>query len=141
MSACVSPPHESVSHIVEVAAIIAHAASTALPPFWKTSAPAVAARGFPVIAIQFFPCSTGFAVRCARMFDGAISTAAINIKRTTRDNLLRVRMFPPFQVNGSRQAGPVLKSPQGIEAIAGGKRERVSARAPPPAYDEETSRP
>ena len=33
ISACVSPPHESVSNIVVVAASIAHAASTALPPF------------------------------------------------------------------------------------------------------------
>jgi hypothetical protein len=71
MSACVSPPHESVSHIVEAAAIIAHAASTAFPPFWKTIAPAVAARGLPVIAIQWRPCSGGFCVRWARGRTGA----------------------------------------------------------------------
>ena len=65
MSACVSPPQLSVSHMVEVAAIIAHAASTALPLFWKIAAPAVAASGLPVTAIQWRPCSTGFAVRCA----------------------------------------------------------------------------
>jgi hypothetical protein len=65
MSACVSPPHESVSHIVEVAAIIAQAESTALPPFWKIIAPAVAASGLPVIAIQCLPCNAGFCVRCA----------------------------------------------------------------------------
>jgi hypothetical protein len=53
MSACVSPPQASVSHIVQVAAIIAHAASTALPPFWKIIAPAVAASGLPVIASHF----------------------------------------------------------------------------------------
>ena len=52
MSACVSPPQESVSHMVEVAAIMAQAASTALPPFWKIIAPAVAAKGLPVTAIQ-----------------------------------------------------------------------------------------
>src|SRR5512138_257081 len=59
MSACVSPPQLSVSHIVEVAAIIAHAASTALPPLMKIVAPAVAASGLPVTATQFCPCSGG----------------------------------------------------------------------------------
>src|SRR5918993_3850850 len=59
MSACVSPPQPSVSHIVEVAAIIAQAASTALPPFMKVAAPAVAASGLPVTATQFCPCSAG----------------------------------------------------------------------------------
>ena len=54
MSACVSPPQDSVSHIVEVAAIMAHAASTAFPPFWKIIAPAVAPSGLPVIASHFF---------------------------------------------------------------------------------------
>ena len=48
MSAWVSPPQESVSHMVEVAAIMAHAASTALPPRSKIMAPAVAAKGFKV---------------------------------------------------------------------------------------------
>src|ERR1700719_1242725 len=66
MSAWVSPPQESVSHMVEVAAIIAHAASTALPPCSKILAPAVAARGLPVTAIQCRPCRAGFCVRpCA----------------------------------------------------------------------------
>ena len=60
MRAWVSPPHPSVSHMVEVAAIIAQAASTALPPFWKVIAPAVAASGLPVTAIQWLPCSGGF---------------------------------------------------------------------------------
>jgi hypothetical protein len=32
MSACVSPPQLSVSHIVQTAASIAHVASTAFPP-------------------------------------------------------------------------------------------------------------
>ena len=62
MSACVSPPHDSVSHIVQVAAIIAAAASTALPPFWKIIAPAVAASGLPVIASHFFAWSGGLFV-------------------------------------------------------------------------------
>src|SRR5262245_52484005 len=62
MSACVSPPQESVSHIVQVAAIIAHAASTALPPFWKIIAPAVAASGLPVTASHFFAWSGGLFV-------------------------------------------------------------------------------
>lgn len=59
----VSPPQPSVSHIVQVAASIAAAASTALPPFAKIMAPAVAASGLPVIATQCRPCSTGFTVR------------------------------------------------------------------------------
>ena len=48
---------------MQVAASIAHAASTALPPFAKTSAPAVAASGLPVIATQWRPWRTGFTVR------------------------------------------------------------------------------
>ena len=66
MRAWVSPPQLSVSHIVEVAAIIAQAASTALPPFAKIIAPAVAASGLPVMAIQCLPWSTGLAVRPGR---------------------------------------------------------------------------
>jgi hypothetical protein len=49
--------------MVEVAASIAQAASTALPPFWNIIAPAVAASGLPVIAIQCCPWRTGFTVR------------------------------------------------------------------------------
>jgi hypothetical protein len=60
MSAWVSPPQESTSHIVETAASMAHAASTAFPPLWNIIAPAVAASGFPVIATQCRPWSTGF---------------------------------------------------------------------------------
>ena len=52
ISACVSPPQESVSHIVAAAASMAQAASTALPPRAKVSAPAVAASGLPAIATQ-----------------------------------------------------------------------------------------
>ena len=51
--------------MVHVAASIAQAASTALPPFSNIIAPAVAAKGLPVIAIQFFPCNGGFCVCCA----------------------------------------------------------------------------
>jgi hypothetical protein len=66
MSACVSPPQLSVSHIVHVAASIAAAESMALPPFWNIIAPAVAASGLPVMAIQCAPCRGGFCVRiCA----------------------------------------------------------------------------
>ncbi len=63
MSACVSPPHESVSHMVHPAASIATAASTALPPLANMSAPAVALSGLPVIAIQCLAWSGGFSVR------------------------------------------------------------------------------
>jgi hypothetical protein len=52
---------------VHVAANIAHAASTAFPPLSKTMDPAVAAKGFPVIAIQFLPCNGGFCVGCANV--------------------------------------------------------------------------
>jgi hypothetical protein len=55
MSAWVSPPQCSVSHIVAVAAIMAQAASTALPPRSNILAPAVAPSGLPVIAIQCWP--------------------------------------------------------------------------------------
>ena len=46
--------------MVQVAANMAQAASIAFPPLWKVMAPAVAARGLPVMAIQCRPCSTGF---------------------------------------------------------------------------------
>jgi hypothetical protein len=46
---------------------MAQAASTAFPPWLKIVAPAVAARGFPVMAIQFLPWMTGFCVFCARV--------------------------------------------------------------------------
>ena len=46
--------------MVHVAANIAQAASTALPPLSNIFAPAVAANGFPVMAIQFLPCNGGF---------------------------------------------------------------------------------
>ena len=65
IKACVSPPQLNTSHMVHVAASIAHAASTALPPLSKTMEPAVAAKGLPVIAIQFLPCNGGFCVCCA----------------------------------------------------------------------------
>ena len=52
MSACVSPPQLRTSNMVAVAASIAAAASTALPPRWKIVAPAVAPNGFPVMATQ-----------------------------------------------------------------------------------------
>src|SRR3984885_7048947 len=54
------PPQESVVPAVEVAAIMAQAASTALPPRSKTFAPALAAIGLPGIAIQCRPYSGGF---------------------------------------------------------------------------------
>src|SRR5207248_4870393 len=72
ISACVSPPHESVSHIVHPAASIAAAASTALPPLPKISAPAVAESGLPVMASQCSACKGGFCVRRGiRDADGA----------------------------------------------------------------------
>jgi len=49
---------------VQVAASMAQAASTAFPPCVKMVAPAVAASGLPVMAIQFLPCKGGFCVCC-----------------------------------------------------------------------------
>jgi hypothetical protein len=83
MRACVSPPQLNVSHIVEVAAIIAHAASTALPPFAKIIAPAVAASGLPVMAIQCRPCSGGFAVRGAGWASAAAAKTAAKERAST----------------------------------------------------------
>jgi hypothetical protein len=48
--------------MVQPAASMAAAASTALPPFWYIIAPAVAERGLPVIASQCFAWSGGFSV-------------------------------------------------------------------------------
>src|SRR4029434_9186485 len=83
MSACVSPPQLRVSHIVEVAAIIAQAASTALPPLMKVAAPAVAARGLPVTATQFWPCRgglTGFAEAPVQVKANIQASAAVRRK-------------------------------------------------------------
>jgi hypothetical protein len=53
--------------MVHVDASMAQAASTAFPPFVKMMDPAVAARGLPVMAIQFLPCKGGFCVGCAKI--------------------------------------------------------------------------
>src|SRR6266511_6384772 len=84
MSACVSPPQESVSHIVQVAAIIAHAASTALPPFWKIIAPAVAASGLPVIASHFRAWRGGLLVAACNTATAAATAATPRIRRQIR---------------------------------------------------------
>src|SRR3954471_17660686 len=98
MSACVSPPHESVSHIVQVAASIAHAASTALPPFWKIIAPAVAASGLPVIASHFFACSGGLLV--AARVTRARSAMARRVGAEMKRGRLRC-IEPPFALGES----------------------------------------
>ena len=61
--------------MVAVAASMAAAASTAFPPCWYIMEPAVAAMGFPVMAIQCLPWSTGFWVRWAAAGAGARATA------------------------------------------------------------------
>ncbi len=63
--------------MVEVAASMAQAASTALPPRAKIIAPAVAASGLPVIATQWRPCSTGLEVPWAGRIPGVEITIAI----------------------------------------------------------------
>src|SRR5688572_4288860 len=97
-SAWVSPPQESTSHIVEVAPSMAQAASTALPPRSNMRAPAVAASGLPVIAIQCEPCSGGFCVfSCAsagpagstdRAAAAAIARKAVFIAASPSDQVL-----------------------------------------------------
>src|SRR5687768_2591032 len=68
--------------MVDVAASMAHAASTGFPPFWNIMAPAVAASGLPVMAIQWRPWSAGFCVRCAASGRGRRRSAATSKRRT-----------------------------------------------------------
>src|SRR6266850_390016 len=99
MRACVSPPQERVSHIVEVAAIMAQAASTALPPLSKIIAPAVAAKGLPVTAIQCCACSAGFWVRaCTSGTAELTSTIALQMAATPATVPLPDRMRCPWIV-------------------------------------------
>src|SRR5579862_8046291 len=81
MSACVSPPHERVSHMVEVAAIMAQAASTAFPPCSKIFAPAVAASGLPVPAIECGLLRAPFRMRAAEDDAGAHQGVAAVLTR------------------------------------------------------------
>src|SRR4029450_4927657 len=95
MSACVSPPQPSVSHIVVVAASIAQAASTALPPFWNIMEPAAAPSGLPVIATQCRPCSGGFCVAArARPSNEGAANSAAQVPRTTAR---RARAMPDLR--------------------------------------------
>jgi hypothetical protein len=55
--------------MVQVDANMAQEASIALPPFAKISAPAVAAKGLPVTAIQCFPCNGGFWVVTGKLLN------------------------------------------------------------------------
>src|SRR5512140_686057 len=84
MSACVSPPQDSVSHIVQVAAIIAAAASTAFPPFWKIIAPAVAPSGLTVTASHFFAWRGGLFV-AARESSARAPESATTVKTNRGD--------------------------------------------------------
>ena len=70
--------HDRLAHIVQAAANIATAASTALPPCWKIIEPAVAARGLPVTATQCLPCSWGRSVRWAERASGANARTRIS---------------------------------------------------------------
>src|SRR6266480_4558963 len=85
MSAWVSPPQESTSHMVVTAASMAHAASTGLPPFWNVIAPAVAASGLPVMATQWRPCSAGFWVRWPTSVTGEKRRASATKRTAIRD--------------------------------------------------------
>src|ERR1700736_5462063 len=102
MSACVSPPHARVSHIVQVAAIIAQAASTALPPFWKIIAPAVAASGLPVIASHFFAWRGGLFVEARA--NAPMASAAPAAQRAPRqDRAVRDFLIVPPRLADSLQ--------------------------------------
>src|SRR5580704_9455315 len=121
MSAWVSPPQDKVSHMVEVAAIIAQAASTALPPRSKIMAPAVAASGLPVTAIQCAPCRAGFWVRAAAGVTAAAnaSSAAAQVS-VRRASLLGLR---------ARTWG-LRRMPYSFLAVAAGAREHRTHACP-----------
>src|SRR5690606_29415884 len=74
----VSPPHLRTSQIVALAAIMAQAASTALPPWRKMRAPAVLASGLPATATQCRPCSTGLTVSACVGWPDASSSRTSN---------------------------------------------------------------
>src|SRR5438874_11352913 len=74
---------------------MAAAASTALPPRSKIIAPAVAASGFPVTAIQCAPCSGGFCVFWATAVAAARRRAA-----NTRDFMPAYRTYSRFSRGG-----------------------------------------
>src|SRR5947199_7879589 len=80
----VSPPQLRVSHMVQAAASMAAVASTAFPPFWYIIAPAVAARGLPVMASQWRAWRTGLLVR-------AEAGWTPRVRRATRTAELRAR--------------------------------------------------
>ncbi len=98
MSACVSPPQPRVSCMVQTAASMAQAASTAFPPFRKVIAPAVAPSGFPVMATQCFPWRMGFVVRSSEV------RAADRTKRMTS---MKGKNFP----DKAKTSFPVSISP------------------------------
>ena len=104
MSAWVSPPQESVSHMVEVAAIMAHAASTALPPRSKIMAPAVAASGLPVTAIQCAPWSAGFWVRASA--GAAFKARRARAAAVSASRALGVDVVPTVGVLNLRMPAP-----------------------------------
>lgn len=89
MSAWVSPPQDSTSHIVEVAAIMAQAASTALPPRWNVMAPAVAASGFWVFAIE--PAAIGEDV-CANTGSGWLMSRLAPVRLAAQIARSRARL-------------------------------------------------
>src|SRR5689334_21143440 len=77
---------------------MAQAASTALPPRSKIFAPAVAAIGFPVTAIQWRPESGGFCVRLCAIGPPKITLALTMAVTAVRTN-------------------PVMPSPALLEAL------------------------
>src|SRR6188474_1323066 len=116
MSAWVSPPQESTSHIVATAASIAQAASTALPPRVNIIAPAVAPSGLPVMAIQCRAWSCGFWVggRCWAGADAGRAESTANA-RASRDGTehMALMLAPPSRSRQRRlhPLGPPLPGP------------------------------
>jgi hypothetical protein len=74
--------------MVQVAASMAHAASTALPPRSNIMAPAVAARGLPVTAIQCLPCNGGFCVVTGNVLNDWASVITKIVKRLNARKIL-----------------------------------------------------
>ena len=92
MSACVSPPQPSVSHIVQPAASIAAAASTALPPFCEDHRAGgrrerLAGDGEPVLRVE----RRLFGLASARVgvADGARSAGGVALSEERRGRKTR----------------------------------------------------
>jgi hypothetical protein len=83
---------------------MAAAASTAFPPFWNIMAPAVAASGLPVMAIQWRPCSGGLKVRGAETMT-ALARTVISATALDRTHEPVTMCFPGVAAFIARRRG------------------------------------